>query len=180
MPLEGESHSWYMRMLQWRERHIGERTFVVVLALVVGVVSGLAAVLLKWLIATISHFLTSHVPVTGGNILYLVLPVVGIGITALYVRYVVRDNISHGVTRVLYAFALKKSRIKAKNTYASLVASSVTIGFGGSVGAEGPIVFTGAAIGSNLGQIFRLSPHTMMMLVGCGAAAGIAGIFKAP
>ncbi len=169
-----------MRMLQWRERHIGERTFVVVLALVVGVVSGLAAVLLKWLIATISHFLTSHVPVTGGNILYLVLPVVGIGITALYVRYVVRDNISHGVTRVLYAFALKKSRIKAKNTYASLVASSVTIGFGGSVGAEGPIVFTGAAIGSNLGQIFRLSPHTMMMLVGCGAAAGIAGIFKAP
>ena len=177
---DGDPRGWYMRMLQWRERHIGERTFVVMLALVIGIVSGLAAVLLKWLIATISGFLTSHVQAWHSNWLYLVLPAVGVGLASLYVRYVVRDNISHGVTRVLYAIALKKSRLKIHNMYASLISSSVTIGFGGSVGAEGPIVFTGAAIGSNLGQAFRLSPHTLMMLVGCGAAAGIAGIFKAP
>ncbi len=95
-------------------------------------------------------------------------------------RYVVKDNISHGVTRVLYAISQRKSRLKKKNCYASLVASSITIGFGGSVGAEGPIVFTGAAIGSNIGQAFRLSPKILMILVGCGAAAGIAGIFRAP
>lgn len=117
---------------------------------------------------------------TQGNVLYLIFPAVGILLSSLYVYYMVRDNISHGVTRVLYAIALKKSRLRFKNTYSSLIASSLTIGFGGSVGAEGPIVFTGAAIGSNLGKLFRLSPQTMMLLVGCGAAAGIAGIFKAP
>ena len=171
---------WFMRVVQWRERHIPERTFVVVLALIIGVTAGLAAVLLKFLIATISDFLTQRVQEGGGNYEYLIYPLIGIGLASLYVRYVVKDNISHGVTRVLYAIALKKSRLKVHNMYASLVASSVTIGFGGSVGAEGPIVFTGAAIGSNLGQAFRLSPQTLMMLVGCGAAAGIAGIYKAP
>mgnify|MGYP002853309912 CR=1 FL=1 len=156
------------------------RTLTAALALIVGAASGLAAVVLKWLIATVSGFLTAHVKIADANWLYLVLPAVGILIAGLYVRYVVRDNIYHGVTRVLYAIALKQSRLKPKHTYASLLSSAVTIGFGGSVGAEGPIVFTGAAIGSNLGQMFRLSPQLLMMLVGCGAAAGIAGIFKAP
>jgi CIC family chloride channel protein len=105
---------------------------------------------------------------------------VGVTLAALYVRFVVRDNISHGVTRVLYAISTNKSRLKKHNIYTSLIASSMTIGFGGSVGAEGPIVFTGAAIGSNLGSAFRMSPRILMILVGCGAAAGIAGIFKAP
>ncbi len=156
------------------------RTMMALLALVVGTASGVAAVILKWLIALISGFVTSHVEIADANWLYLVLPAIGILIAGAYVRYVVRDNIYHGVTRVLYAIALKQSRLKPKNMYASLLSSSVTIGFGGSVGAEGPIVFTGAAIGSNLGQLFRLSPQLLMMLVGCGAAAGIAGIFKAP
>ena len=171
---------WFMRLIHWREQHIPERTFVVILALLIGITAGLAAVLLKFLIASIAGFLTQRVHVWEGNYEYLIFPIIGIGLSALYVRHIVKDNISHGVTRVLYAIALKKSRLKFHNMYASLVASSVTIGFGGSVGAEGPIVFTGAAIGSNLGQAFRLSPQTLMMLVGCGAAAGIAGIFKAP
>ncbi len=166
------------RVMRWLR--FSERTLVVLLAVVVGTLSGLAAVLLKFLIASIAHLVMSTISVTQGNVLYLVFPIVGIALAGLYVRYVVRDNISHGVTRVLYAIALKESRIKFHNVYASLVASSVTIGFGGSVGAEGPIVFTGASIGSNLGKMFRLSPQTLMMLVGCGAAAGIAGIFKAP
>ncbi|MCQ2289334.1 MAG: chloride channel protein [Muribaculaceae bacterium] len=169
-----------MRMLAWREQHIPERTFVVMLALVVGIASGLAAVLLKFLIGWMGGIVQASTKLTTVHYQYLLFPLVGILLASLYVRYVVRDNISHGVTRVLYAIALKKSRLKIHNMYASLVASSMTIGFGGSVGAEGPIVFTGAAIGSNLGQQFRLSPHTLMLLVGCGAAAGIAGIFKAP
>ena len=172
--------SWWIRLLMWRERYIPDKTFVVLLALVVGIASGLAAVLLKTLIALIAGFLTSRFNVDRGNLLYLVFPAIGILLASSYVYYIAREPISHGVTRVLYALALKKSRLKLHNMYSSLIASSVTIGFGGSVGAEGPIVFTGAAIGSNLGQAFRLTPQTLAMLVACGAAAGIAGIFKAP
>ena len=172
--------SWYFNLLVWREKHIKERNFVLVLALVVGIISGFAALLLKYLIHVISGVLTSSVAINEGNYLYLLWPVLGILLTSIFVRYVVRDNISHGVTRVLYAISQKKSRLKPHNMWASLISSSVTIGFGGSVGAEGPIVYTGAAIGSNLGSAFHLSPRVLMILVGCGAAAGIAGIFKAP
>ncbi len=170
----------WLRFVGWRERHIKERNFVVVLALVVGVICGFAAQLLKYLIHFISHLLTSNLSLTNANYLYLVYPMVGIMLVTLYVRFVAKDNISHGVTRVLYAISRRKSRLKKRNMYSSLIASSITIGFGGSVGAEGPIVFTGAAIGSNIGQAFRLSPRILMLLVGCGAAAGIAGIFRAP
>lgn len=169
-----------MRVVSWRERHISEERFLILLALLVGVICGFAAQLLKFLIHTISSALNSHISDTTANITNLIYPVAGIILVTLFVRYVVKDNISHGVTRVLYAISMHKSRLKKKNTYASLVASSITIGFGGSVGAEGPIVFTGAAIGSNIGQAFRLSPRILMILVGCGAAAGIAGIFRAP
>lgn len=170
----------WISIAEWRERHIKERNFLVMLALVVGVLCGFAAQLLKLLIHLISGLLTSGMDDGNVNYWYLVFPVVGILIVSVFIRYVVKDNISHGVTRVLYAISRRKSRLKKKNIYASLVASSVTIGFGGSVGAEGPIVFTGAAIGSNIGQAFRLSPKILMILVGCGAAAGIAGIFRAP
>lgn len=170
----------WMAFVGWRERHIKEDRFIYLLALIVGTLCGFAAQLLKYLIHLISKFLTAHVSATSANWMYLVLPVVGILIVTLFVKYIVKDNISHGVTRVLYAISQRKSRLKKKNCYASLVASSITIGFGGSVGAEGPIVFTGAAIGSNIGQAFRLSPKLLMILVGCGAAAGIAGIFRAP
>ena len=170
----------FFSFLLWREKHISEKNFVIVLAFIVGIFSGLAALVLKFLIHYISTVLTAGVNLESGNYLYIHLPAVGVVITALYVRYVVRDDISHGVTRVLYAISQNKSRLKRHNVYTSVLASSVTIGFGGSVGAEGPIVYTGAAIGSNLGRVFRMSPRILMILVGCGAAAGIAGIFKAP
>lgn len=155
---------------------------MLILAFIVGIFGGLAAMLLKWLI----HFIASIIIEYGIdktlhiNFAYIIAPALGIVLVALYVRYVVKDDISHGVTQVLYAISQKKSRLKRHNMYTSLIASSVTIGFGGSVGAEGPIVYTGAAIGSNLGSLFRLSPRILMILVGCGAAAGIAGVFKAP
>ena len=175
-----KEESIMMRLLRWREEHVSETQCVIILALLTGIISGLAAVLLKRLIETISEMITSQLSISEGNYLYLITPVIGIMIVGIYVRYVVKDNISHGVTQVLYAISQKKSRLKIHNMYTSVVASSITIGFGGSVGAEGPIVYTGAAIGSNLGSMLRLSPRTLMVLVGCGAAAGIAGIFKAP
>lgn len=171
---------WWMKVVIWREHHIKEKNFLLILALVVGVFCGFAAQLLKFLIHLIAGMLTAHMSTTTANWLYLVYPVLGILIVTLFLKYVVKENISHGVTKVLYAISRRKSRLKKRNMYASLVASSITIGFGGSVGAEGPIVFTGAAIGSNIGQAFRLSPRILMILVGCGAAAGIAGIFRAP
>lgn len=169
-----------MNVLTWRENHISERTFLLILAFVIGLLSGFAALLLKFLISLIASTLSEHLTISGANYLYLVYPVIGILIVGIYVRYIVRDNISHGVTRVLHAISQNKSRLKLHNTYTSVVASSITIGFGGSVGAEGPIVNTGAAIGSNIGSLFRMSPQILMMLVGSGAAAGVAGIFKAP
>lgn len=179
-PARRRLHNWWLVFLIWRERHIKEKTLIIILSLAVGIVAGLAAMVLKWLIHFISGVLTSGVSIAGANYIYIIYPVVGVLLACWYVRVVVRDNISHGVTRVLYAISQNKSRLKPHNMYTSVVASSVTIGFGGSVGAEGPIVYTGAAIGSNLGQAFRLSPRVLMILVGCGAAAGIAGIFKAP
>lgn len=173
-------YRFFLRLVVWREKHVSEKSFVLFLALLVGLFCGFAAMLLKFLIHLISDCLTAGVNIEEGNYIYILFPAIGVILAALFVRYLVRDNISHGVTRVLYAISSKKSRLKRHNVYTSVVASSVTIGFGGSVGAEGPIVFTGAAIGSNIGQAFRLSPRVLMILVGCGAAAGIAGIFKAP
>lgn len=173
-------NEWLLRFVAWRQRHIKERTFVLVLALIVGVLCGFAAMVLKALIHFIASLLTGHIDTIGGNYMFIIYPFIGILIAGWYVRHIVRDNISHGVTRVLYAISQNKSRLKSHNMYTSVIASSITIGFGGSVGAEGPIVCTGAAIGSRLGQLFRMSPRVLMLLVGCGAAAGIAGIFKAP
>ena len=167
-------------ILRWRTAHIKDKQFMLLLALVIGVLTALAGVLLKWLIHQIEYLLTHHFSITGANWLYLLYPVVGILLTGLFVRYVVRDDIGHGITKILYAIARKQSRIKSHNTWSSVIASAITIGFGGSVGAEAPIVLTGSAIGSNLGALFRLDSKQLMLLVGCGAAGAVSGIFKAP
>ena len=150
------------------------------LAFMVGFLASLAAYVLHVIIHEIKELITSGFQVTTINWLYLLYPVIGIWLTSLFVKYVVRDNISHGITRVLYAISTKQSRLKGHNTWSSIVASAITIGFGGSVGAEAPIVLTGSAIGSNLGKIFHLDNRTLMLLVGCGATAAVSGIFKAP
>lgn len=168
------------KFLIWRRRHISDKQFMLLLAFVIGVLTAMAGMLLKWLIHQIEHLLTQGFSITGANWLYLLYPVVGILITGLFVRFVVRDDIGHGITKILYAIARKQSVIKGHNTWSSVVASGITIGFGGSVGAEAPIVLTGSAIGSNLGQLFRLDSKKMMLLVGCGAAGAVSGIFKAP
>lgn len=170
----------FERLLLWRRKHFSERTFILMLSFMVGILTACAALILKELIHRIQYFLTNQFDATGSNLLYLVYPVIGIFLTGLFVRYVVKDDISHGVTKILFAIAQKQSKIKAHNTWSSVLASAITIGFGGSVGAEAPIVLTGSAIGSNLGSVFRLNNKTLMLLVGCGAAGAVSGIFKAP
>ena len=167
-------------LIRWRRRHLGENQFLLLVSFFVGIFIALAGLLLKWLIANIEHLLTHSFNLTGANWLYLVYPAIGIYLTMLFIRYVVRDDISHGVTKILFALSRKQSKLPLHNTWSSVVASAITIGFGGSVGAEAPIVLTGSAIGSNLGRMFNLSRRQMMVLVGCGAAGAIAGIFKAP
>ena len=164
----------------WRQENISDRQFVLLLAFIVGFLASVAAYILHIIIGEIESLITSGFRVTTINWLYLLYPVIGIWLTSLFVKYVVRDNISHGITRVLYAIASKRSKLKAHNTWTSIVASAITIGFGGSVGAEAPIVLTGSAIGSNLGRIFNMDKRTLMLLVGCGATAAVSGIFKAP
>ena len=167
-------------MLRWRRRHLNDNQFMLVISLFVGIFTACAGLLLKWLIAQIEDLLTQSFVASTANWLYLVYPVIGIWLTMIFIRYVVRDDISHGVTKILFAIARKQSQIKAHNTWSSVVASAITIGFGGSVGAEAPIVLTGSAIGSQFGRIFHLSGKQMMLLVGCGAASAVAGFSRHP
>lgn len=164
----------------WRKKHLTTRQMTVILSFFIGIFASVAAYILHVIISQIQYLLTSKFDSSTFNWLYLVFPAIGIYITSLFVRHIVKANISHGITQVLYAISTNRSRLKVHNCWSSVIASAITIGFGGSVGAEAPIVLTGSAIGSNLGQLFKMDNKTLMLLVGCGAAAAIAGIFKAP
>ena len=176
MPLE-ETLS---KIVAWQKRRVSNRELMLVLAFIVGFLASVAAYVLHIIIGQIESLITSGFRMMTINWLYLLYPIIGIWLTGLFIRYIVRDNISHGITRVLYAISTKQSRLKLHNTWSSIVASAITIGFGGSVGAEAPIVLTGSAIGSNLGKAFNMDNRKLMLLVGCGAAAAVSGIFKAP
>lgn len=166
------------KVILWRERHISERYFILLLALAIGITMSLLGNSLKLFIHTVEGLLMAGI--AERSYLYLLLPAVGILLSGIFVRYILRDDISHGVTKVLSSISQRKSRIKLHNTWSSLFASGITISFGGSVGAESPIVMTGAAIGSNFGRIFRLEQRNLMLLIGCGVAGALGGIFKAP
>lgn len=150
------------------------------LSFVVGLLSAFAAALLKNSIYYTHKFISTALGTESGKFLYLALPMAGMFLTMLFVRYVVRDNIGHGISRVLYSISKKKSRLRTHNSWTSIVASTITIGFGGSVGAEAPIVLTGSSIGSGIGRFFRLNYRNITLLIGCGAAGAVSGIFKAP
>ncbi|MBF1526718.1 MAG: chloride channel protein [Prevotella salivae] len=165
---------------KWCKEHLSDRQMTLILAFVIGFFASVAGYVLHSMIKEIQHLLTAGFDRTTFNWLYLLFPIMGIYLTSLFIKYVVKDNISHGITRVLYAISTKQSRLKGHNCWSSVVASSITIGFGGSVGAEAPIVLTGSAIGSNLAKLFKMDARTAMLLVGCGATAAISGIFKAP
>lgn len=157
-----------------------QKRLVMVLSLIVGLVSGLAAVLLKNTVHYTNDLITHGFDFTQGNYLYLAFPLLGIGLTILFAKYIIRDDISHGVSKILYALSRKKGRLESHNMYSSMIGSTFTIAFGGSMGLEAPIVLTGSSMGSFLGRKFNLSYKTIMVLVGAGATGAIAGIFKAP
>ena len=180
MSHHGSSPRFIREISVFASRHLTPKQLIFTLALLVGVGSAIAAWVLKTLIEEIALLLTSHFDVTSANRLYLVYPVVGIFLCVMFVKFIVRDDISHGVTKILYALSRRQGDIRSHNCWSSVIASSLTIGFGGSVGAASPIVLTGSAIGSLLGRQFRVDHKTMMLLIGCGASGAIAGIFKAP
>ena len=171
---------FYQKIHSWRLRHISPRNFILILSLIAGILGGLAAVLLKNAVHLGHLLVMDAISIKSFNLLYLILPFIGILITYLYVKYLVKDNIGHGISRILQSISKSNSIIKAHNMYTSLIASTLTVSLGGSVGLEAPIVLTGSAIGSNLGRYLRLDYKTITLLVGCGAAGAIAGIFKAP
>lgn len=168
------------KLIKIRDQHLGPQRFIIILSFVIGLMGGLVAVFLK----NVVHF-TSQLIAQGWfadrlNILYFALPLIGITLTVLYIRYFVKEDISHGITRILFAISKRSGFLKPHNTYSSLIASTLTVGFGGSVGLEAPITLTGSAIGSFVSKFMNLSYKTTILMLGCGAAGAIAGIFKAP
>jgi chloride channel protein, CIC family len=168
------------RIKSWRLRHLNDRELILILSPVVGIFSGFSAIILKNIIHALNVLLTENFNPHFYNYQYLIYPFIGILITFLYVKYFVKSDISHGITKVLDAISNRKSIIRPHNMITSMISSTITIGFGGSVGAEAPIVLTGSSIGSNIARYFRLNYRMMTLLVGCGAAGAISGIFKAP
>lgn len=168
------------RFLIWRVKNVSQKHFTLFLSFVIGMGSGLAAVILKNTIHFTHQLLTEGFTMEHENWLYLAYPLVGIFLTVVFSKYFVKDSISHGVTKILHAFSRKGGYLKPHNSFTSIIGSTFTIGFGGSVGAESPIVLTGASIGSSLGRMFHLNQKTITLLVGAGAAGAVAGIFKAP
>jgi CIC family chloride channel protein len=160
--------------------NIDQVKLVYLLSLVVGLLSALAAAILKYAIHYTHSLLTRGINGDSGSYLYLACPLIGMLMTLLFVRYILKDKISHGISRILYSISKKRSYLRAHNIWSSVVASTLTIGFGGSVGAEAPVVLTGSSIGSTIGRLFKLNYKNITLLVGCGAAGAISGIFKAP
>jgi CIC family chloride channel protein len=167
--------------LVWRARHISQQNFMLILAVIVGLLAGLAAIVLKNLIHVLERFIRSWVTDEHTNYAYLILPLIGILLTVFYTKKIVKEkDIGHGVSNVLRSISTGKGVLGRKKTYSSMIASSLTVGFGGSVGLEAPIVLTGSALGSNLGQMLRLDYRSLVLLIGCGATGAVAGIFSAP
>ncbi len=171
---------WIISLLRRLSNRLSERQMIAVLAVVVGLLAGFGTCIFEMLLHWLQTALVSWLPSDEAQALLLVYPAIGIILATLFVKYIVRDEISEGVTRVLYAMARKDSRIAGHNCWSSIVGGATTIGFGGSVGPEAPIVLTGAAIGSNVGKLARLNYKELTLLLCCGAGAAVAAIFKAP
>lgn len=173
-------HNQFIRFISWLTVRLNHRQQLYVLSLFVGLISGLAAVLLKNAVHFTHQFVLEKGQLFQINFLYLAFPMLGILLTILYVRYFVKDEMGHGITKVLYSLSKKGGYMRPHNSYSSIIASTLTVGFGGSVGLESPIVVTGSSMGSNLGRLFGMNYKSIATLIGCGAAGAIAGIFKAP
>ena len=175
-----EKRTFISKILIWVTGNLTHRQLILSLSLIIGVLSGLAAVLLKNTVYYTNEFLSGRLAAETSNLIYLAFPAIGILLTVLFTRYMIRDHISHGVSKVLHAISRKDSELASHNSYSSMFASTMTVGFGGSVGLEAPIVLTGASIGSNIGRFLKLNYKTITLLIACGATGAISGIFKSP
>ena len=172
--------SYLTRFLIWRMKHVTQKQFVLVLSVLVGLISGLGAVLIKNLTYLIQDLLEGRLIRDYQSAFYFIFPLIGLGLVYVYINYILRHKISHGIPSTLYAIAKKKGVIKRFQMFGSLIAAPITVGFGGSVGLEGPTVATGAAISSNLARLLHLNQATRTLLIGCAAAGALSSIFKAP
>ncbi len=168
------------RILIWRLKNVHSRPYMMFLSLLVGIGCGLAAVVLFNLVHGLQHILGKGINKEHFNFLFLVYPIVGISLTVIFIKFILRQRVGHGIPSVLYAISKNQAIIKAHNMFSSVISSTLTVGFGGSVGLEGPTVATGGAIGSNIGRLFRVSYRERVLLLGCASAGAMAAIFKAP
>ena len=171
---------WCLGKIQFLTNRLNNRQMLALLAVVVGLLAGLGTCFFEMLLHGVRAALVTWFPVDRAQVLFLIYPAIGIILATLFVKYIVKDEISEGVTRVLYAMSRRDSRIARHNCWSSIVGGATTIGFGGSVGPEAPIVLTGAAIGSNVGKLAKLNYKELTLMLCCGAGAAVAAIFKAP
>src|SRR5690606_22511548 len=179
--MQGKYYRYIDRLNKWRMQRISNRNFLVLVAVLVGVIGGLAAAALKGLTHSIAAFLQDEVQSQYKYYIYLLFPLIGILLSVIYVRRFVRKGkFEHGMTPIIYSISRNSSKIEPHNVYSQIITSAITVGFGGSAGLEAPIAYSGAAIGSNAGRFFGLSYREVTLLLACGAAAGIAGAFNSP
>ncbi|MFT7086203.1 MAG: CIC family chloride channel protein [Vicingaceae bacterium] len=170
----------HRQFLVWRHKHISERQFILLLSILIGFSAGIVAVVLKNMVHFIQFLLKSEHVADYENYLYFIYPGVGIALTVLIVKYVVKEKVGHGIPATLYAISKKRSQMSKKSTYSSIITSIITVGFGGSVGLEGPTVGTSSAIGSNFARLSRSNYKITTLMLGCGATGAMSGIFNAP
>ncbi|HOE05900.1 MAG TPA: chloride channel protein, partial [Bacteroidales bacterium] len=168
------------KFLIWRMRNVSDQSFMMVLAMLTGVSVGLAAVVLKNSVHFIRLLVVKWFPAASENYLFIIAPAIGILLAVLFARYIIRQKLSPGIAMVLRSKATQKGKIPKHNMFSHVIASALTVGFGGSVGLEGPIVATGSAIGSNIGTLFHLKQKQIILLLGCACTGAMAAIFKAP
>lgn len=169
-----------VKFLVWRIKHISNRNFVLFLGGIIGLIAGLAAVILKETVHLIQHQLTSGFNIKYASYFYIGFPLIGILLTAVISKYILREKLGHGITQILYDISKNSGVIKRAKMYSRMITSAITVGFGGSVGLEAPIVVTGSAIGSNIGKLMHLNYKKRNLLIGCGAAGAISAIFNSP
>ena len=171
---------WLHKFLVWRIKHISDNTFLIILGILVGIATGLAAVTLKLAVHLIQNFLTSDMTPDNTGLMQSIYPLIGIVLTVILATYVLKEKLGHGITAILYRISKRSSIISRKKTYSRMITSALTVGFGGSVGLEAPIVLTGSALGSNVGRLTHLNYRKRTLLIGCGAAGAISAIFGSP
>ena len=168
------------QILIWRAKHISHKQFVYILSIIIGFTSGVGAVVLKNLTHFIQHLLEGNLIKYYHHAFYFVFPIIGLTLVYFSIKYIIRNKVSHGIPSTLFAISKRKGIIKQYQMFGSLLTAPLTVGFGGSVGLEGPTVATGAAIGSNISRMFHMNQTTRNLLIGCAAAGAMSSIFKAP